>query len=237
MQHTYEVTGMTCSSCEAKVKEALMKVENVTNAVVSKADNSATITMEQRVSLAALADVLPEKYKIRDLQPDQPSQQTSESWIITYKPVLLIFVYIAGVTFLVQLQNESFDLMEWMRHFMAGFFLVFSFFKMLNLREFANSYVMYDVVARKFPVWAYLYAFTEVALGIAFLINFNPLITNLVTLVVMGVSIIGVLQSVYNKKQIQCACLGSVFNLPMSTVTIVEDGLMILMSLWMLMNM
>jgi len=120
--------------------------------------------------------------------------------------------------------------MQWMQHFMAGFFLVFSFFKMLNLKGFAESYVMYDVVAKRLPAWAYIYAFTELALGLAFLINFNPLITNSVTFVVMSISIIGVLQSVLNKKKIQCACLGAVFNLPMSTVTIIEDALMIAMS-------
>ena len=124
--------------------------------------------------------------------------------------------------------------MVWMRHFMAGFFLVFSFFKFLNLKGFAESYVMYDVLAKKIPAWAYLYAFVEFGLGIAFLIDFNPILTNAVTLVVMTISIIGVLQSVLNKQKIQCACLGAVFNLPMSTVTIIEDGIMILMSAAML---
>ena len=71
-------------------------------------------------------------------------------------------------------------------------------------------------------------------MGHFFLINFNPILTNSITLVVMSVSIIGVLQTVLNKKTIKCACLGDVFNLPMSTVTIIEDGLMILMSLGML---
>ena len=114
--------------------------------------------------------------------------------------------------------------------------LVFSFFKMLNLKGFAESYVMYDVVAKRLPAWAYIYAFTELALGIAFLINFNPLVTNSLIFIVMSISIIGVLQSVLNKKKIQCACLGAVFNLPMSTVTIIEDALMIAMSAWMLLN-
>jgi hypothetical protein len=117
-----------------------------------------------------------------------------------------------------------------MQHFMAGFFLVFSFFKLLNLKGFAESYIMYDVVARKIPIWAYIYAFTELILGLAFLTGFNPLVTNSVTFLVMSVSIIGVLQSVLNKKKIQCACLGAIFNLPMSTVTIIEDALMIIMS-------
>lgn len=79
-----------------------------------------------------------------------------------------------------------------------------------------------------------MYAFIELALGIAYTVDFNPTITNLATLIVMGVSIIGVLQSVLNKKKIQCACLGAVFNLPMSTVTIIEDALMIVMSAIML---
>ena len=93
---------------------------------------------------------------------------------------------------------------------------------------------MYDIIARKFPNWGYIYAFTELALGVAFLLNFNPIITNSVTFVVMSVSIIGVLKTVLNKQTIKCACLGDVFNLPMSTVTIIEDGLMIIMSVAML---
>lgn len=93
--------------------------------------------------------------------------------------------------------------MQWMQHFMAGFFLTFSFFKLLNLSGFAESYAMYDVIAKRIPVWGYIYAFTELALGIAYLINFNPLVTNSVTFLVMSVSIIGVLQSVLNKKKIQ----------------------------------
>lgn len=107
---------------------------------------------------------------------------------------------------------------------------------MLDLQGFADSYRMYDILAKKVSLWAYLYPFVELGLGIAFLINLSPVITNLVTLVVMLVSIVGVIQSVLNKKAIKCACLGSVFNLPMSTVTIIEDGWMILMSgvmLWM----
>ncbi len=229
MVHTYQVTGMTCSSCEAKVKSSLLMVENVVSVEVSKDENSATITMEKHVALDRLQKALPEKYQISALQHNEMAEQT-KGWFEIYKPILLIFFYISLVTLLVQFSNEKFDAMQWMRHFMAGFFLVFSFFKLLNLKGFAESYVMYDVVAKRLPVWAYIYAFMELALGIAFLVNFNPLITNSVTFIVMSISIIGVLQSVLNKKKIQCACLGAVFNLPMSTVTIIEDALMIVMS-------
>lgn len=92
-------------------------------------------------------------------------------------------------------------------------------------------------MAKKIKAWGYVYAFVELALGIAYATNLQPLVTNLVTLVVMAISIIGVLQSVLNKRKIQCACLGAVFDLPMSTVTIIEDALMIVMSGIMLITM
>lgn len=123
-----------------------------------------------------------------------------------------------------------------MSHFMAGFFLVFSFFKLLNLRGFAESYAMYDIVAKRWRGWGYLYACIELFLGILFLTDFNPLFTNTFTLVIMSISIIGVLQSFLNKQKIKCACLGDVFNLPMSTITIIEDALMIGMSGVMVLN-
>lgn len=56
----------------------------------------------------------------------------------------------------------------------------------------------------------------------------------MVTIVVLGVSSIGVIQSNLNKRKIKCACLGDVFNLPMSTVTIVEDVSMVAMAGFML---
>ncbi len=105
---------------------------------------------------------------------------------------------------------------------------------MLDLNGFADSYAMYDIVAKKIKAWGFIYAFTELALGIAYATGFLPLLTNIVGLTVMSVSITGVLQSVFNKRKIQCACLGAVFNLPMSTVTIIEDALMMAMSIGMI---
>lgn len=95
-----------------------------------------------------------------------------------------------------------------MNNFMAAFFLVFSFFKLLDIKGFAESYSTYDIIAKKWPGWGYVYAFIELGLGIAYLVNFNPLLTNAVTFTVMSISIVGVLQSVLRKRKIQCACLG-----------------------------
>lgn len=211
-------------------------VQGVNSVEVSRETNSATIAMEKHIPIFELQSALGGangKYQISANQHNETAEQ-AKSWFENYKPILLIFGYISLVTLLIQSSNHHFDFMQWMRHFMAGFFLVFSFFKLLNLKGFAESYAMYDVIARRVPVWGYAYALIELALGLAFLTNFQPMLTNLATLIVMSVSIIGVLQSVLNKRKIQCACLGAIFNLPMSTVTIIEDALMIGMSATML---
>lgn len=231
----FQIAGMTCSSCEEKVRTGLLSVSGVSEAIVSKDAGTATVTLSAAIPLAVLQKAITDKYKIASLDLLSPTEEEhTPSWLETYRPILLIFGYITLVTLLIQIFAAEFSWMAWMRHFMAGFFLVFSFFKLLNLKGFAESYAMYDVVAKRWPSWGYVYALLELALGMAYLINFNPIVTNSITLVVMTVSIVGVLQTVMNKQKIQCACLGAVFNLPMSTVTIIEDGLMIGMSALML---
>ncbi|TDO26364.1 heavy-metal-associated domain-containing protein [Sediminibacterium goheungense] len=237
MTHTYTVTGMTCSSCEGKVKSSLLMLPNVTAVEVSKETQTVTITMEKHIALSALQQSLDKKYTISALEHSEIAEQT-KNWFATYKPILLIFIYITTIAVISStLTGVGFNWLQGMNVFMAGFFLVFSFFKMLDLQAFAESYSMYDIIAKRIKTWGYLYAFIELALGIAYATNFQPIITNTITLIVMTVSIIGVLESVFNKRKIRCACLGAVFNLPMSTVTIIEDALMIAMSAAMLVMM
>lgn len=236
MTHTYKVTGMTCGSCEAKVKSSLLMLPNVTEVQVSKEKQSATITMDKHIALSTFQNALDKKYSITAEEHNETAEQ-AKGWLATYKPILIIFAYITTISVIAGTHNNTFHWMPAMNVFMAGFFLTFSFFKMLDLKGFAESYSMYDIVAKKVKAWGFIYAFIELALGIAYATNFEPLITNIVTLVVMTISIIGVLQSVLNKRNIQCACLGAVFNLPMSTVTIIEDALMIAMSGIMLLTM
>ncbi|WP_316795971.1 heavy-metal-associated domain-containing protein [Pedobacter agri] len=236
MTHTYQLTGMTCGGCENKVKSSLLVLPDVTSVEVSKDTNSATISMDKHIGLDTLQQALggaESKYHIAAAAHSETLEET-KSWAITYKPILLIFGYVTAISLLVSWQDGAVNFMTFMRIFMAGFFLTFSFFKMLNLRAFAKSYAMYDIVAKKFSAWGYIYAFIELGLGLSFALNLSPVAVNWVTLIIMTISILGVLESVLNKKKIQCACLGAVFNLPMSTVTIVEDAIMIAMSAAML---
>ncbi len=209
---------------------------NVTEVEVSKEKQTATISMDKHISLSTFQNALDKKYSIEAIEHNETTEQ-AKSWFATYKPILLIFCYITIVAFMAAKQQHNFNWMQGMNIFMAGFFLTFSFFKMLDLKGFAESYAMYDIVAKQIKAWGLIYTFIELALGIAYATGFQPLLTNIITLTVMSVSIIGVLQSVFNKRKIQCACLGAVFNLPMSTVTIIENALMIAMSAGMLFKM
>ncbi|MBI2722402.1 MAG: cation transporter [Bacteroidetes bacterium] len=237
MKHTYKITGMTCSGCVAKVHDLLSNVKGVSAVSVNLDQSEAVLTMENHISTNDLKASLKDfpKYQLNEKTVDasksiSPEEVGEKSWIETYRPVILIFAYITGVVTINEYVQPLFSITHWMNAFMAGFFLVFSFFKLLNIKGFAESYSMYDIVAKKFKFYGYIYVFIELGLGISYLVKFEPFITNSVTLIVMSISIIGVLQSVLNKTKIKCACLGDVFNLPMSTITIIEDGLMILMA-------
>ena len=240
MTHTYNISGMTCQNCQAKVQGLLSGVTGVKNVSIDLSKGEASIDMASHVATAQFQSALKNypKYKLEEKQVTHQMQPAAEeitkTWLATYKPILIVFTYITGVTLLIESTRGIFIWPLWMQNFMASFFLVFSFFKLLDIRGFAESYSSYDIIAKKWTAWGYVYAYIELALGIAYLTNFNPLLTNIITLIVMSVSIIGVLQSVLNKRKIQCACLGSVFNLPMSTVTIIEDGLMLIMCLTMI---
>jgi hypothetical protein len=156
--------------------------------------------------------------------------EPKKPFFTAYKPILLVFSYITGAALLNEVYHAGFDLMRFMHMFMGGFFLIFSFFKMLDLKGFAYSYMSYDIIAKKWLGWGYVYPFIELALGLAYLFHFQILAAGIVTLVVMGASSIGVIQSLLAKKKFQCACLGTVFNLPMSNITLTEDMLMVTMS-------
>ncbi|CAM8649710.1 Heavy metal-associated domain, HMA [Burkholderiales bacterium] len=245
---TYPLEGLHCGACVKKLDAALRPF--ATDVSVSLAPMQVTLT-EPRADFNALAQAVAAAGSYRLLpageQASKPGVATtrlepppSPSFLAVYRPLLLIVAFILGASVLVQVGLHGLagvDAMETMRYFMAGFFLVFSFFKLLNVSAFATAYAQYDLLAARWLGWGHIYPYVELALGVAYLTNFNPVLTHWATIVVMSFSAVGVIQAVARRTQIQCACLGTVFNLPMSTVTIVEDVGMVLMAglmLWLM---
>lgn len=125
-------------------------------------------------------------------------------------------------------------LMDWMHYFMGFFLCCFAMLKIFNLSAFADGFEMYDIIAKKSRVYAYMYPFIELGLGLAFLSFIVPKITYILTVVVMVIGTIGVLNALKKGLDINCPCMGSVLDVPLSTVTLTEDIGMGLMAFIML---
>lgn len=151
----------------------------------------------------------------------------------SYRPLIVIIGFIFLTTAIISLKsylNSDFSLERWMQSFMAGFFLVFSGFKLLDLKGFAQAYSTYDLLASKFPYYGYIYPFIELALGLIYLVAVNPAV-NIATLAIMGFSGLGVLNALRQKRKFRCACLGTIIKVPLTSVTLIEDFGMAAMAL------
>lgn len=229
---------MHCGSCVARISSQVKQHPQVETVTVDLAAGQMEVRADASVSdqaiealVAAAGDYTATPYASEPVPPSTPDERPRGFWT-TYRP-LLVLVALLGLVPAVAL-GDGITVHAWMRWFMAGFFLSFSYFKLLDVKAFADAYRMYDWIAKAVPAWGLAYPLVELGLGLAYAADWAPTATNWITLVLMLVGAGGVIQSNLQKKSIRCACLGTVFNLPMSTVTIVEDLSMAAMAVWML---
>lgn len=161
----------------------------------------------------------------------EPTTQSQNSFLKTYYPIILIFAYLIGASFLIELSLGSMNLMRTMTHFMGFFFIVFSFFKLLDLKGFASGFSSYDWITKKVPIYGFVYPFIELGLGVSYFLIGSNFALNLIVAILMFVSALGIIQSIVNKNTISCACLGTIFKLPLSTVSLLEVLSMLVMAL------
>ena len=220
---TYPIDGMTCQKCVARVAAALTPLAD--SASVSLAPPQVTLE-NPKADFAQLSAAVAGAGHYTLLPQGQAAK--GKSWLATYRPLLLVIGYIALASCVAT------NMHDWMHNFMGGFFLVFSFFKMLDLKGFADAYASYDLLAARSRAYGYIYPFIELGLGICYLFQIFMPPVHVLTLIVMIFSGIGVVRVLLKKQTIRCACLGTGFNLPMSTVTIIEDFGMAAMAVWMM---
>ena len=146
-------------------------------------------------------------------------------------------ISIIGIIVLLTIIKQSvygFSIHSAMYDLMGFFFVVFSAFKIINLPGFVEAYSTYDIITKRYITWGYIYPFIELSLGLAYLTRYQLTAANLITVVLMIIGSIGVAQELAQKKSITCACLGAVFKIPMTYVTLAEDIIMGVMALVML---
>ena len=243
MKHTYSLKGMTCGGCKASVEKHLSQIDGVSAIEVSLENEEVSLSLNKNIAIEVLQNILPQKFSITEIPLQRTSNQKVDLFTVVeeqsklkqLQPLLIILFYILGATLLLHYKN--WDISAMMLDFMGLFFIVFSFFKMLDLKNFPSSFRMYDPLAKKIPFYAWMYPFIETALGLLFLLRFEITIALYSTLVILGITTIGVTKTLLDKKSIQCACLGTALKLPMTEATFIENSLMIVMAIVMLIEM
>ncbi|WP_108869208.1 heavy metal translocating P-type ATPase [Aquimarina aquimarini] len=230
MEYTYKISGMTCNGCRTSVEEKLSKVEGVHKVSVNLEKAEATIDMASSITISQLQKGLPEKFTISESFTQKTIPEIkAKTKLQQLQPLFIIFAYIIITSIL--LHYKQWSISEAMLDFMGLFYIVFSFFKMLDLKGFPASFAMYDPIAKQIPIYGWIYPFIETALGIMFLMRIQIPIALVVTLVILGATTIGVVKTLMSKKTIQCACLGTALKLPMTEATFIENSIMIVMAI------
>lgn len=141
-----------------------------------------------------------------------------------YVPLLVIVILTALAALAKQWQYAAgWDTMMWMHDWMGFFLVVFSMFKLFDLEGFADGFQMYDLLAKRFRPYAFVYPFIELALGLGFLSHWQPAVVYTATAVVLGFGALGVISALRKGLDVDCACMGTTLKVPLSTVALTED--------------
>jgi len=235
MIHTYTLTGMTCNGCRTSVENKLNALPDVEKASVVLETSEAIIEFAKQIPIATLQTALSDKFTISEKDKTQKSsgfKAEEKSELKQLFPLFLIFGYIIAGSVL--MHSKLWSTSGFMLDFMGLFYMVFSFFKLLDLKGFPESFRMYDPLAKVVPAYGWVYPFIELALGVMFLMRIQIPVALIVTLVILGITTIGVTKTLLDKKSIQCACLGTALKLPMTKATFIENSIMIVMAVIML---
>lgn len=229
---SFVVSGMTCQSCVQKIKSILLKESNILDVEIDLKMNKLNIISDKKIEVVEIQQILPDKYQVYNNQFINKLKKKEKTKIEQLFPLFLIFTYV--IMGAIALSHKQGTLNQFMLHFMGLFFIVFSFFKFLDIKGFQSAFAMYDPLAQKIKAYGFVYPFIEALLGILFLLQLYIVPILIISLVVLGITTVGVVKSVFSNKEIKCACLGSVLNLPMTTATLIENGIMLVMGMLML---
>ena len=228
MKSIFKVSGMTCNGCKLSVEDKLSSLDGVDKAYVDLTKGEAIVHSKSPISFSLISDSLPPKYKVTRTANSQNNETIKVSKIKQLKPLFIILAYISITSLLLNFKN--WDSTNAMLDFMGLFYIIFSFFKILDIKGFSISFRMYDPLAKKVPLYGIIYPFIEILLGIMFLTRIEVELAIILTIIVLGITTIGVTQTLLNKKSISCACLGTTLKLPMTEATFIENALMIIMA-------
>ncbi len=116
---------------------------------------------------------------------------------------------------------------------MGVFLIIVAILKLADWKGFIEAYSKYDLIAQHSKVYAYAYPLIELALGVAFIAQWQLKWIGLFTFLLFSIGTVGVAKNLMSPNPLNCACLGTLFKIPLTKFTLVEDILMSLMGLFM----
>ncbi len=154
----------------------------------------------------------------------------------SYKPVIAVFAvtalmavagrYAAGADVL------SLRTVEW---FIAFSMTVLALLKLQNLETFSTMFLNYDLLAKRWVPYSYIYPFAEALAGVLMIARAANWLSIPVALFIGTVGAVSVFKAVYiDKRELKCACVGGSSNVPLGFVSLTENLFMIAMALWMI---
>ena len=230
MDTIYNVKGMTCQGCVKSIKESLISHDKIDKVFVSLENGTVNIISDESIRIEEIKSLVSEKYTFYEEKVVQIEEKAiKKNKILDLWPLFLTFTYIAFGAYFLNFKSPNTN--KFMSDFMGLFFLIFSFFKFLDIKGFVSSFKNYDPITKKFSFYGFCYPFLELVLGVMFILKFETQLAALITIVILSITTYGVAESLLSKKSIRCACLGSVLNLPMTEATIIENIIMLLMGI------
>ena len=155
---------------------------------------------------------------------------------LTYKPVIALFaitaLMAAAATTAIFGTPLTWLTLQW---FIAFSMAVLAFLKLRDLESFSTMFLGYDLLARRWVPYAYIYPFAESLAGILMIAGVLNVISIPVALFIGSVGAVSVFYAVYvQKRELKCACVGGGSNVPLGFVSLTENLMMVAMALWML---
>ena len=153
----------------------------------------------------------------------------------SYRPVVALFAVSAlmaiAASFAFGLDLLS---MRTLELFIAVSMSILAMLKLQNIETFSAMFLNYDLLARRWVPYSYIYPFAEAAAGILMIAGALTWLSVPIALFIGTIGAVSVFKAVYvDKRELKCACVGGSSNVPLGFVSLTENLMMIAMALWM----
>jgi glutaredoxin len=153
----------------------------------------------------------------------------------SYRPVAVLFALMALLSGAASYAAGGPDMgTRWLQWFIGFSMVALALLKLQDVERFATMFLNYDLLARRWVRYGYVYPYAEAGAGLLMVAGVLPWISVPVALVIGGIGAVSVVKAVYiDGRELKCACVGGSNNVPLGFVSLVENLMMVAMAVWM----